>query len=200
MDYGTKRKEMKPVLYNLSFKHEVPEDSIVINVTSYSDSFGRMLSPFNVGPVNLYDGYWAHNLENGYQFAKIYSQYSNDKGEPNDNYWKWAKAGWENKKPIKYPLGAWNECLHHWWKGRKLNRLEAQNEIFLPLYKDAVTNTKEFKRLKEIYETSNRNIVLLDFEGYDHNFLEIPLKDVFAHPDYPVGQGFALIGLLEGIL
>jgi hypothetical protein len=191
---------MTPTLYNLSFKHEIPENSIVINVTSYSDSFGRMLSPFNVGPVNLYDEHWAHNIENGYQFAKLYSQYANEKGEPNENYWKWAKNGWENKKPIKYPLGAWNVCLHHWWKGRKLNRLEAQNEIFLPLYKEAVVQTKEFQVLKDLYESTDKNIVLLDFEGYDYNFLEIPLKDVFTHPDYPVGQGFALLGLLEGVL
>ncbi len=191
---------MKPTLYNLSFKHEVPENSVVINVTSYSDSFGRMLSPFNVGPVSLYNGYWAHNIENAYQFAKIYGEYADENGEPTNAYWRWAQAGWENKKPIKYPLGAWNVCLHHWWKGRKLNRLEAQNEIFLPLYREAVVKTKEFKHLKELYETTDKNIVLLDFEGYDYNFLEIPLKDVFTHPDFPVGQGFALLGLLEGIL
>lgn len=189
------------MIHNLSFKHDIPENSIVIDVTSYSDSFGRMLSPFNVGPIDLYDGHKAYNIENGYQFTKIYAQYADENGEPTGAYWKWARAGWENKKPIKYPLGAWNECLHHWWKGRKLNRLEAQNEIFLPLYKEAVVKTKEFVELKELYEQTKKDgkdLVILDFEGFDYRFLEMSLEDVFNHQDWPIGQGFVLLGLLEG--
>lgn len=188
------------MIHNLSFKHDIPEDSIVIDVTSNSSTFGRGLSPFNVGPVDLYDGYWAYNVENGYQYAKLYSSHLNEKDEPTEAYWEWAKGGWQSRKPVKYPFGVWNECVCHWWKGKKLNRLEAQNEIFIPLYKEAVLKTEEFKLLKEIYENANQEVVLVDYEGFDFRFLDIPLKDVYSHPDYPVGQGFVLIGLLEGIL
>src|SRR5690554_5235876 len=110
------------MLYNLSFNHDLPDNSIVIDVTSNSPSFGRQLSPFYVGPCELYDGYTAYNVENAYQFASIFPAFADEHGEPLPTYWPWAIKGWQTKRPIKFPLGPWNKRLHHWWDGRKLNR------------------------------------------------------------------------------
>lgn len=187
------------MIYNFSFKHEVPDDAIVIDVTSRSLTPGRFLSPFNLGPVDLYDGYTAFNIENAYQFAKIYEQFAFD-DVPGEAYFEWAKKGWENKKPIKYPFGAWNVCLYHWWNGKKLSRLEAQNQIFIPLYTKAVIKTEAYHKLKKLYDTSDKDIYLLDFEGYNHRFLEMSWDDVINHPEWPVGQGFTLCMMLEGYL
>lgn len=94
------------MIYNLSFKHKVPEGALAIDVTSRSsDPVGRLLSPFNLGPIDLYDGYWAYNIENAYQFAKIYPQFAFD-DTPGPAYFEWAVKGWQTKKPIKYPFGA----------------------------------------------------------------------------------------------
>ena len=54
------------MLHNLSFKHQLPEDVLIIDITSRSQTWGKYLSPFNLGPIQLYDGYWAYNLENAY--------------------------------------------------------------------------------------------------------------------------------------
>lgn len=182
----------------LSFKHKVPEGATVIDCTSRSLTWGKEFSPFFLGPVELYDGYVAQNLENGYQFAKVYPIHNFDEW-PDASYYEWAKEGWNNKKPIKYPFGAWNECLYHWWAGKKLNRLEAQNTIFLPLFKKAVMKTEAFKKLKELYD-KNENVVLLDFEGYNHRFMELDWAGVANHPSWAVGQGFGLCMILEGYL
>lgn len=188
------------MIYNLSFKHKIDSGAIVIDVTSRSDDpVGRLLSPFNVGPVDLYDGYWAHNIENGYQFAKIYEQFNFD-DKPGPAYFEWAQKGWQTKTPIKYPFGAWTDCLFHWWDGIKLNRLEAQNEIFVPLYKKAVVKTEAFQELKKLYDTTDKDLILLDFEGYNHRVFNMNWDQVMHHPHWPIGQGFVLCMLLDGYL
>lgn len=189
------------MIYNFSFKHKLPEDAIIIDVTSRSTNWGKYFSPFNLGPVQLYDEHWAYNIENAFQFSKVYEEYVSYGSEtPSAHYWEWAKKGWENPKPIKYPLGAWNKHLFHWWDGKKITNLEAQNQIFLPLYKSCMMKSSSFQRLKELYESTDKDIYLLDFEGYDHRYLELTWDQVINDPNRPVGQGFALCMLLEGYL
>lgn len=188
------------MLYNFSFKHKFPENAIRLDVTSNSpDAIGRSLSPFNLGPVNLYDGYWSHNIENAYQFSKIYPQFAFD-DKPGPSYFEWAVKGWNTKAATKYPFGPWEHGLYHWWKGKKLSRLEAQNQIFIPLYKEAVLKTESFQILKELYKTAEQDIYLVDYEGFNHRMLDMDWNQVINHPGWPVGQGFVLCMLLEGYL
>jgi hypothetical protein len=188
------------MIYAVSFKHKIPPGVLSLNVTSRSDNWGRHFSPFNLGPVDLYDGYVAKNIENAYQFSKVYQVHNDINDHPSKDYWDWAKAGWDNPAPIKYPFGAWTKHLYHWWYNKKLTNLEAQNQIFLPLYKKAVIKTPAFEKLKYFYETSNKDLYLLDYEGYDHRFLEKSWDDVINNPNWPVGQAFALCMILEGYL
>lgn len=188
------------MIYAVSFKHKIPDNVLSMDVTSRSSTWGRHLSPFNLGPVDLYDGYVAHNIENAFQYSRVYAEYSTVDELPAPHYWEWAKAGWANPKPVKYPMGAWNKHLYHWWDGKKITNLEAQNQIFLPLYKKAVIKTAAFEKLKLFYENSKQDIYLIDFEGYDHRFLEKNWDDVVNDINRPVGQAFALCMILEGYL
>lgn len=188
------------MIYAVSFKHPIPEGVFSMDVTSRSSTWGKHFSPFNLGPVALYDKHWAYNIENAFQFSRVYPEYSTVDGVPAEHYWEWAKKGWENPRPIKYPLGVWSKHLYHWWNGKKINGVEAQNTIFLPMYKKAVTKTSAYQRLKEMYETSNQDIYLIDFEGYNHRYLEKSWDQVINDPDRPVGQAFTLCMLLEGYL
>jgi hypothetical protein len=188
------------MIYAVSFKHKIPEGAMRIDVTSRSGSSGKFFSPFNLGPVDLYDGYVSKNIENGYQYTKIFAQYAGYDDKPSESYWEWAQNGWNNSKPTKYPFGAWTKHLYHWWDGKKLSGLEAQNQIFIPLYKQAVIETLVYKKLKELYQTSKQDIYLVDFEGYNHRYLELTWDQVLNDPDKPVGQAFTLCMLLEGYL
>ena len=188
------------MIYAVSFKHKIPEGVLSMDVTSRSNTWGRHFSPFNLGPVDLYDGYVSKNIENAFQYSRVYAEYSTVDELPAAHYWEWAKAGWDNSKPNKYPLGAWNRHLYHWWDGKKINGVEAQNQIFLPLYKKAVIETPAFKKLKDFHLNSKKDIYLIDFEGYDHRFLEKTWDQVVSNPDMPVGQAFALCMILEGFL
>lgn len=187
------------MIYAVSFKHAIPEGAFSMDVTSRSMTWGKHFSPFNLGPVDLYDGHWAYNIENAFQFSKVYPECSTVDELPAQHYWEWAKKGWESPRPNKYPYGAWTKHLYHWCDHKKLTNLEAQNQIFLPIFKKAVTKTTAYQRLKEMYETG-RYIFLVDFEGYDHRFLEQSWDQAVNNPDRPVGQAFALCMLLEGYL
>jgi len=81
-----------------------PYGAEVVNVTSHSKDFGAGLSPFHLGPVELYDGYVAKNVENAWQYAKGYSNHV-ENGNPTEEYFRWAKAGWENPRAVRYPMG-----------------------------------------------------------------------------------------------
>jgi hypothetical protein len=188
------------MIYAVSFKHTIPKDALSMDVTSRSSTWGRHFSPFNLGPVELYDGYVAKNIENAFQFSRVYPEYSTVDGLPSAHYWEWAQNGWNESKPIKYPMGVWNKHLYHWWAGKKLGMLEAQNQIFLPLYKRAVVKTPAFEKLKYFYENAKQDIYLIDFEGYNHRYLEKTWDQVVSDPDRPVGQAFALCMILEGYL
>jgi hypothetical protein len=188
------------MIYAVSFKHTIPDGAFSLDVTSRSNNWGKHLSPFNLGPVKLYDEYWSYNIENAFQYSKIYVEYQSTLTElPSEHYYEWAQKGWLNPRPIKYPCGVWSKHLYHWWDGKKLNNLEAQNEIFLPLYKATVLKTSAFQRLKEMYDTG-QDIYLKDFESYLHRYLNLTWHDVINNPDRPVGQAFALAMILEGFL
>lgn len=40
----------------------------------------------------LYGGYEAVNMENAWQFAKLYAQHADEQGRPTARYWKWARS------------------------------------------------------------------------------------------------------------
>ncbi len=191
------------MLYSLSFKHDLTKyatDAIVIDTTSNSRTDGKWFSPFFLGPVACYDGYIATSIENSYQFAKLYSEYMDQNGDPLPSYWEWAQRGWSNPKPIKHPLGAWRTAPYHIWKGKRLSRVEAQNEIFVTAYVELVTKTKAFDRLKALFERTKRDIILLAYEGYDHRYLDLSWDEVFNHPEFAIGQNAVLHAMLEGYL
>lgn len=45
------------------------EGEVLVNTTSHADNWERGLSPFFLGPCQLYNGCKAARMENGWQFA-----------------------------------------------------------------------------------------------------------------------------------
>ena len=75
-------------------KDSLDLDSFVVNTTSRSpQTWSRGLSPFYLGPVDLYDSHVAHCLENGWQFSKVYRKHLDEDGTISDQYWEWAQNG-----------------------------------------------------------------------------------------------------------
>ncbi len=177
---------------------KIPTNAEVINVTSRSKDFGAGLSPFYLGPVNLYGGHVSKNVENAWQYAKVYERHVKD-GEPTPEYFEWAKAGWNNSYAARYPMGKGAVPEYSYWDGQKLGYVEARKKIYYPLYCEAAARTESYQKLKDLYESlSNKftDLWLWDFDGFNHRELGWTLTDVINRPERKMGHGFCLAGML----
>lgn len=171
------------------------EGVTVINTTSHSSGWTRGLSPFLAGPIKLYGNFSAHNVENAWQYSKVYKEHINQQGEPTENYWQWAKQGWEKIKADRYPMGKDRKPEYSYWDGKHFSYVEARKKIYAPLYIKAVVPSTAFKTLKKIYKEKGR-IYLWDFDGYDYLTMGKSLRDVINDPNKSTGHSFILAMLL----
>ncbi len=104
-----------------------------IDVTSRAKGkWSGELSPFLLGPVKLYNNYISQNVENGYQYSKVYpSHFMNNRVLP--EYFKWSKAGWSNKKAVRYPMSKGANPLFSLWGNKRLDYVLARKK-FISLF------------------------------------------------------------------
>jgi hypothetical protein len=177
---------------------EVPGENcnfpFFVNTTSHSTSFGKGLSPFTNGPCGLYLGApseIAYNIENLWQYSKVYFNQIGSDGLPNSNWYKWARNGFQLKKAIRYPRGKGAIPEYHFWDGKKLDKFQARKEIYIPAYKEVIKTTDAFKQLCDLYEKEKR-IMLWCFDGYDRKQLGMSIDDVINNPNHSMGHSFVL--------
>lgn len=171
----------------------LPAEVQLVNVTSLSVE-DKLLSPFFLGPVSLYGGKTAQRVENGWQFAKVYSTHVGPDGNPNSDYWAWAEAGWASGSAARYPMGKGAKPEYLYWDGEKLGYIEARLQVYWRLYRDAVKNTDAFRKLQRL--AAERAVALWDFDGYDHDGQGMPLASVLMNERRPLGHAFVLKAML----
>jgi hypothetical protein len=66
--------------------YKAPDGAVVINTTSRSSGWSIGLSPFLLGPVKLYGDYVSQNVENAWQYSKVYCQFTDENNEPSTAY------------------------------------------------------------------------------------------------------------------
>ena len=170
-------------------------DGIVVNCCSNSPlSWQRRLSPFFLGPVELYGGEVAQNVENAWQRTKVYQEHVDENNDPTDAYWSWAFDGWDDRRAVRYPMGKGRFPLYSFWDGQKLDYVAARKVIYVPLYAKAVLATDNFRWLKEFVQ--RKPVVLKDFDGYDEVAEGMTLTEVLNCPSKKMGHSFVLKMLL----
>lgn len=184
------------MIYIYSMRDKLPENVEIINTTSHSTNWSRGLSPFYLGPCELYNGYSAKNVENAWQYSKVYKCHVDENGDPTDAYFKWAIDGWNKNYAVRYPMGRNAKPEYSLWNGEKLDYISARIKIYLPVYGRAVIKSKAFAILREKYKTSE-NIYLTDFDGYNYIEEGLTLKQVIKNPRMKCGHSFVLAYLLE---
>lgn len=182
------------------FGKPTDKDAVVVNTCSSGNRWERGLSPFIIGPCELYEYEGEHlnslNMENAWQFSKVYEEHVDENGEPTDEYWEWARKGWGDSKAHRYPAGKGRIPEYSLWDGDRLGYIEARKKIYVPLYAEAVLKTDAFRRLKEMYE-DGQNLALRDWDGYDHRAKGIDtLSEVLNNPNRKMGHAFVLMMLL----
>lgn len=165
-----------------------------IDVTSHGAEF-RPLSPFLLGPVPLYAGYWSKTMENAWQYAKVYP------GQTYEDYWWRAFKGWADPRAVRYPMGKGAKPLYTLWAGDHLDYITARRRVYIPLYAWAVRFYQPYllAGLKAMHEERG-DLVLTDFDSYDHRPAGLSWEDVISDPDRKMGHGFVLAMMIEGYL
>ena len=189
----------------------VDADARIINTCHNGEDWMGGLSPFTLGPVPLFirtDGpdpkmptalidefsFFSRNMENAWQFAKVYEEHADANGNPTQAYWDWAIKGWNSERAYRYPMGRGRKPLYSLWGGEKLGYVEARKRIYAPLYARAVVKTHAYGVLHEMNVTHNGLIILRDWDGYDRG--DHTLTQVLNDPHRKMGHAFVLEMLL----
>jgi len=165
-----------------------------INTTSRSTDWGRGLSPFLNGPCPLPEGApckEAKNIENAWQYAKVYPEHVDEDENPTEEYFKWARMGFLTQRGVRYPMGKGKHSLYSWWNGKKHGCIEARKNIYIPIYQSAIEKTEAYEMLKAFY-SEKESIVLWDFDGYDHDKFGVSIDEVINDSNRIMGHAFVL--------
>lgn len=180
------------------FDRNIPKDAIVIDTTSGSGRYVS-LSPFVLDARK----YMARRFENLWQFSKVYPDQIDADGEPSTSWFEWRHRGFTSDHAVRYPKGKGAIPLYSFWNGSRLGYIDARKQIYAPVYAELVQSTLGFSQLKEQLEWAtayNRELILLDYDAYDHTKLGMSLVDVINNPDRKMGHAFVLLMILTGVL
>ena len=164
-------------------------------------SFSKLafeLSPSNLGPVTMYANLQAKNLENAWQYIKVYPEHFKNKRITAEHH-EWALRGWSSPRANKFPMGRDKDPLFYLWDTEKLSEVEARKQVYIPLYKNLVENSEAYKGLKYIYE-QEKDIVLIDNLAFDYLDLNITLEDYLNDSSKPFTHSLVLALMLENLV
>lgn len=175
----------------------VPEpNAVVVNATSRAVGWSSALSPFRLGPCSLYGGRESLNMENAWQYAKVYPCHADERGNPTEAYWAWAEDGWSKPEGVRFPMGRpAPKPLYSLWGERRLDYIGARKAIYAPLYARAVQKTEAFRTLRQLHAESDL-LVLRDWDGYDLSKANMSLTRALYDSRKPFAHSFVLAALL----
>lgn len=175
-----------------------PEWVVVNACSNTTEDWQRDLSPFFLGPCWLYDDHWSQTMENAWQYSKLYAEHADENGQPTQKYWDWARAGWDNPRAVRYPMGRGVKPLCSLWRGKRHFYVEARKEIYGPLYRDAVLRMPGYGRLKkmQVELDDSKTLAIRDFDGYDSVAQGKTFTQVLNDPSKKAGHAFFLAMLL----
>jgi len=176
--------------------YHCPEVSTVHNYGGiYTD-----LSPFVLGPVQTYlPDIVARRFENLWQFSKVFSEHIAKDGYPSTEWYIWRANGWKDLRPHRYPMGRGTKPEYSWWDMEKLGYIDARKQIYARVYADHVMMTRSYELLSKLYSVRGE-VVLRDYDAYDHIKMGMSLVDVINNPARIMGHAFVLAMILEGVL
>jgi hypothetical protein len=182
------------------FTKNIPADACVVDTTLNNGKFEN-LSPFILSAPP------AKRFENLWQYSKVYKGQTtltdSDSLDiiPSTAWYSWREKGFNDPIAHRYPMGKGAIPLFSYWNGKRLDYIQARKQIYIPEYIKNVSTTNDFKLLASLYHSiteANRDLILLDYDAYDHQELGMTLKDVVNNPKRKCGHAFVLLSLLTG--
>jgi len=181
-----------------------------INVCSSAAGIWKQLSPMIIGKIdisklidnNLDKGEEiyglklpkaATNIENLWQFSKVWEGEVDDKGFPTREFFERRNGGWKDKKAHRYVKKGRNVPLFSYWNGEHLSYIQARKKIYCPIYAEYVKKTVAWKQLEKLLQ-DGYNIQILGYDGYD--FSSKTLLECINDPSRPFGHELVIASML----
>lgn len=204
-----------------AFKVALAHEECIVNVCSTGKPpFSTTLSPFNLGPCEVpwrfpvedpvtkeISMHWqpCKVFENLWQYMKVYAKHTDPKtGEPTEEWYRWARAGFANPKAVRFPMGRGAKPLYSYGGTRsdgtvkRLGYVEARFEIYALHYAALVKEKYDgISKLRDLLDR-HKSLTLLDFDGWNHEARGLTLEQVLYHPGHRCGHGFILAMMLSG--
>jgi hypothetical protein len=176
-----------------------PTDGLIVNTTSRSTNWSKGLSPFFLGPVDMGNGLVVSNVENAWQFSKVYQQHVDAEGNPSSLWYEFRKLGFASERAIRYPMGKGTVPLYSYFNDQKFAYIEARKALYIPIYSYYVRQSFAFRCLRKL-STTEPLIYLQDFDGYDHAKQGMSFDEVITCETKKMGHAFVLAMMLDGLI
>lgn len=185
-----------PQVITISYRDNCPQGYIEVNCTSRATDKWKGLSPFINRNITVYDGLVAKNMENLWQFSKVYKLHLDELGNIRKEFYSWQSNGFNSSFAYRYPMGkdVKPEFLL-WTNGQRLSYVEARLKVYFPKYAESIINTSVFNDLMTLYK-SGANIAIRDFDVYRFDLLGMSFEEVKVNPARKCGHGFVLYDML----
>lgn len=185
-------------------RNPLKEGYLNVDVCSSSRSW-KNLSPMYLGPVKrteVHNGKhlpYAKNIENYWQFAKVYSsEYDSETDEVKEEYWIKRMEGYLSKKAYRRKFqGAENIPLFSIFEGKRYKYGEAR-KFYCSAYEELVVNTKEWKKLNKLID-DGYNIQIIGYDGVDIDKYNGDFYKHYKDTSIPFGHESVITCMLLGI-
>lgn len=175
-----------------------PKGYKIIDPTSHGKDQYRALSPFFKSNIYCYGGLSSHNVENAWQYSKVYAKHDSN-GQPSPEWYAWRDSGFKSSYANRYPMGRGVNPLYTWWNNIKYGYVEARKNIYIPIYERSVEKLEAFYSLQKEYEKGTM-LAIKDFDVYRFDLDNLTLKDVLNDPTKKYGHGYVLLNMLTNEL
>jgi hypothetical protein len=164
---------------------EVPTHAVVVNTTSRSKDFGKAFSPFmNQGPIKL-GNLTAHNVENMWQFTKVYKEHVNDFAA----WKKWRDDGLKDTFAHRYPMGKGRKPEFSFFMKKKMDYITARKNLYIPAYKQKLEKYCQRQINTLIDMLTVCDVWLWDF---DVRITEESFEEIVNNSEHNLGHAFII--------
>lgn len=164
-----------------------------INVCSSARGIFKELSPMYLGPVED-----SQTMENFWQFSKVLNSEIDVNGDPGQLFFERRETGFSSPKGIRRKSDK-SPVEYFYWKGEKLNLVEARKRIYCYYYELLVVKTDAYKSLEDMLKRGI-NIQILGYDGHDYDPEDdssgSQLIEFLQDTSRSFGHEFVLAGLL----
>jgi hypothetical protein len=187
----------------LPMRASIPRDFVCdleVSPVSRGTLEEQTLSPFLLGPCRTPNNVEFQNMENLWQFSKVYPQLGHvetegpNKGLPNDTWSDWHLQGAADSYAHRYPAGRGQVPAYSYWGRYCLSYIVARKMVYIPEYAMLAAEVPLYKQLRREYR-KGANIIIRDFDAYSIWNSDMTLLDVF-NGQRRAGHGFVLAAML----